>query len=658
MLDKTMRSFRFVVWDMATPGLRPLMQLLAERDAYEVPGLDRAGGDLTRRVLHEGVLAADEILAFADLPNANVGYELGYALGTSKKPVALLHTNKRTRPAWLRFPPLAGFICESAGTLEEILSLPPEAFTTGPMWVPSGDGTLLLCPGGLEGGALKHKTRELHPDWKELTPDGWNLSSIAAQLSAISRVIWIVCCHSEGVDARDGSENARNAVVAGFAEARGAALHVLISREARSLADQEGRARYFSDLDSFTEALSASLGSTAKHQDEPNDSRRLRGQINFAPLLDKASQDFVGRTWLAGRIDGFLQTADRGYVIVEGLPGMGKTAFASYLVRERRWPHHFNAVRYGVVTFSQFLVNLRAQLIYHHGLRLPEPGPSDLSHGLFLDALLHDASRQLAATGTRVTVVVDGLDEAEVTNPGAQPLFLPVTLPSSIRMVVLTRVRSSAGLQTDEPVLRVSIEPNAEENRADVRVFLERMAKGALEPLLVAQKVSVDGFVDRMAEASQGNFMYLRAVVNDILSDNRVVSDLRALPRGLADYYERHWSRIVAQSSHDAAGGKLLYGTLCILSVAERPLTLTEMLAILQVGFPEIGTLSPLRILACLQLWGQFLVREPGPNGDRYQLYHKSFQEFLSEKPEVSGELQRREAHGWIATAVMNEHLK
>jgi hypothetical protein len=375
---------RFVVWDMTTPGLLPLMQLLRERPSYVVPGLDQAGGDLFRRVLHDGVSRADQVLGFTDLPNANVGFELGYALGLHDKQVALIHTRRADRPAWMRLPPLAGFLCNRAASLEQILSLPSESFITGPTWFPSGTGTLLLCPSGLEGGALKHKSRELYPEWKELPPDGWNLSSLADQLSDVSQVVWIVTLQDEGADARDGSENARNAVIAGFAEACGARLHVLVSRNARSLADQEGRARLFGDLDSFVSAVGTSIDSTGA-RDRSDESRRVRGQINFAPLITKVSQDFFGRTWLADRIDGFLEKTDRGYAVVEGLPGMGKTAFGAYLVRQRNWPHHFNSVRYGVVSFRQFLENLRAQLIAHYALRLPEPSDSDIFHGLFLE---------------------------------------------------------------------------------------------------------------------------------------------------------------------------------------------------------------------------------------------------------------------------------
>jgi len=275
-----------------------------------------------------------------------------------------------------------------------------------------------------------------------------------------------------------------------------------------------------------------------------------------------------------------------------------------------------------------------------------------------VEQLLQEASRQLAASGTRATILIDGLDEAEIIQQGAQPLFLPTSLPSCIRMVVFTRQRIAAKLHVDDPLIQLSIEPEGPENRADVNGFLGRMAATALAPLLASQNVAKTAFIESMAEASGGNFMYLRAVLNDILAENRVISDLRTLPRGLTDYYERHWNHILEQYSQTGARGRLLFPTLCVLSVAERPLSLAEMVAILGIGFPELGGPTTLDVLSSLQLWGQFLVREPSPDGDRYQIYHKSFHEFLNGKPDVSGELRRREAHDWIATAMMKEFLE
>jgi hypothetical protein len=178
-----------------------------------------------------------------------------------------------------------------------------------------------------------------------------------------------------------------------------------------------------------------------------------------------------------------------------------------------------------------------------------------------------------------------------------------------------------------------------------------------LSSLLAFHGKSAAWFIDAMDQASQGNFMYVRSVVNDILRGSDVVTDLGKLPKGLEDYYERHWQRIERASGGDDWPSRLLFPTLCVLSVADAPITLDDIEAVLHVGFPHLGGTSAGAVMAALSRWGQFLVREPTPSGPAFQVYHKSFQEFLRSKPQVSSELARRDAMSWIATAVMRAHL-
>jgi hypothetical protein len=147
--------------------------------------------------------------------------------------------------------------------------------------------------------------------------------------------------------------------------------------------------------------------------------------------------------------------------------------------------------------------------------------------------------------------------------------------------------------------------------------------------------------------------MYVRAVVNEVLTETSVARDLTRLPQGLNGFYERHWEQILAKASGSTLPERLLHPTLCVLSVADQPLTLHELLAVLGEGFPELASAGTGAVQAALNLWGQFLVSEPGPNGDRYQIYHKSFREFLMRKPSVSSELQMRKASDWLASAIL-----
>jgi hypothetical protein len=173
----------FIVWDMQTKGLKSLMEVLKD-EAFDVPGIDERGGDLSRRVLHNGILNADRIFAFANLPNANVGYEFGYALGAAKS-LAVLYTTSQ-RPDWLRLPPMSGILCNQIGAPEDVLKLGEQAFWTGPPWEPSDREALLLCPKGIEGSSIKYALRKEYEHWHELPEDGWNIIKLPELLGNFS----------------------------------------------------------------------------------------------------------------------------------------------------------------------------------------------------------------------------------------------------------------------------------------------------------------------------------------------------------------------------------------------------------------------------------------------------------------------------------------
>src|SRR5262249_11095395 len=117
-----------------------------------------------------------------------------------------------------------------------------------------GKEFLLLCPpeAGLNFIDL---VKNSYPQWRMLDEDGWSLRDLPERLKGIGGVVWLILPHREGKDARDGSENAAASVIAGFAEAVGIELSVLIHSEARDLADVGARVLEFGNEKEFLEKL-------------------------------------------------------------------------------------------------------------------------------------------------------------------------------------------------------------------------------------------------------------------------------------------------------------------------------------------------------------------------------------------------------------------
>src|SRR5205823_107055 len=56
---------------------------------------------------------------------------------------------------------------------------------------------------------------------------------------------------------------------------------------------------------------------------------------------------FVGREWVIRELDSFLANNDRGYFVVEGAAGMGKTALLAHLTKERGYIHQLTELTPG-----------------------------------------------------------------------------------------------------------------------------------------------------------------------------------------------------------------------------------------------------------------------------------------------------------------------
>ena len=82
---------------------------------------------------------------------------------------------------------------------------------------------------------------------------------------------------------------------------------------------------------------------------------------------------FTGREWLIDRIDAFISDHDRGYVVVMGEAGVGKSCLAGHLVGTRPWLHHFTRLP-GGRSAEAARKSLAAQLIARWSLDVWAPG--------------------------------------------------------------------------------------------------------------------------------------------------------------------------------------------------------------------------------------------------------------------------------------------
>ncbi len=201
--------------------------------------------------------SCDNFLAFIDLPNANVGFEIGYALGKGKK-VAWAHI-KQNRHSWLKGPPLKGYLLQRLETYEEMC----DAIQKSSQWVTLseqheiGQDILLLCPQNSGSGCIQ-RAKELDYNWQFLPEESWDIDTLPKLLHGIGLIIWVLVDHNENTTegGRDGSENAVLSIIAGYVASQAhLKLHILQHHKLRAIGDVVSTCQSFNNLTQFQSLL-------------------------------------------------------------------------------------------------------------------------------------------------------------------------------------------------------------------------------------------------------------------------------------------------------------------------------------------------------------------------------------------------------------------
>jgi hypothetical protein len=308
----------------------------------------RSQGEIWRDIVRPRIREADSVIAYVDLPNANVGYEIGYALGLhGPKGVALARIRDEL-PEWLKRPPFQSFSCPRIFDERELLKL-----VRGDEWVRAprrpnkGKEALLLCPP--TGRVYSDSLKEIFKNWRMLPEAGWTIKDLPDKLQGIGAVVWLLVPHGEDESERDGKENAATSVVAGFAAGLEMPVHVFIHSESRVVVDVAGQGVTFASTDQLIKLIEDLRPQLARELAPPEQSTSVskpavsRPTLPPAPLLEEfeaVEELFIGRERLLADFGDALRGLDlrsrgdqpSGAAAVQaawydGFGGMGKSWF-------------------------------------------------------------------------------------------------------------------------------------------------------------------------------------------------------------------------------------------------------------------------------------------------------------------------------------------
>jgi hypothetical protein len=347
----------------------------------------------------------------------------------------------------------------------------------------------------------------------------------------------------------------------------------------------------------------------------------------FEEIIDDKTREFTGRKLFIEAIHRTIGKSDftSGYILITGEPGIGKSALISRWIRSNDCVRHFNIASEDLRSPQLFLENVCAQLITRYKLPHYELPIDAGKSSRFLLELLREA--RATSAGSAIVVAIDAIDESDVSGiaTGSNRLLLPRSLPHGVYVVVTSR-ELSAGMRLDvERLIEFPLRDSDVENRQDIEAFTHARLTNdhRLRERLKEFDLSEQGFVHLIVERSEGNFLYLVYILN-ALSENsfgyrgaNVISDL---PRGLKEYYERHWRQM--QQADPIAFQNEYAPILKFLATAQGAVTV-ELLG-------KWAKLEAAQVRKVLREWRQFLNESLTDKGEQcYRIYHTSFREFL-----------------------------
>ena len=327
MADRTVFVIRdFEVDKSVGLALQFLAQFPPAGTKLSIPGIPGAAeqGRLIDDVLDPALGKSQYVISFMDTPNANVGFELGFALGSDRH-VALVCAATEL-PRWLDAAPLSGYLIAKGVQLPRLQKIIEQGEHVNVNGSPSGGSDVLFLSPHADEGLVGHAlVGRQYPDWRSPAKTGWKLTDLPRQLDGVGEVVWLITSFAEGADRKDGQGNSLNAVIAGYAKGKGVPLRILKSTHHRRIVDIEDRANLFTNLDELQNLLRVA-----------EEKRRvaLAGRMSAQRPVPEATLERILRPDSSATLEWYRQGLDRARAVGR-ISIAGKATATCFLVSPR-----------------------------------------------------------------------------------------------------------------------------------------------------------------------------------------------------------------------------------------------------------------------------------------------------------------------------------
>lgn len=403
----------------------------------------------------------------------------------------------------------------------------------------------------------------------------------------------------------------------------------------------------------------------------------------FSRRIQELTRNFVGRNWLFNMVDKFLKQGEKRCLIITGEPGIGKSAIAAKLIKKYDIKvHHFCIARH-VSTLSprSFIENLvhtlsryipgYTELITNipyqtnikvvqtvskvkgqmTGVHIEKLEIGELSNLQAFEMLvLHPI--QVLADKKRLdslVLLVDALDEANSIRGETivDILGYAQDLPETMHFILTSRYETNILRHFRDHLLVKSDNP---ENLADIRLYIKKEVaqSKAIQERFADARIDIEEFAERAIEASNGNFLYIVFLINNIAAGQQSITDLSDLPAGLDVIYREFLNTRIGQNTK--RWRDQFRPLLGVLTVAKEPLAIDQLADFTGFSTQDIQD----SLLDIGQFLNPTLVQEK-----HYDLYHQSLIDFLLDRDRSEQYwVEARYWHTRISNAYLNTFSK